>query len=98
MNRPDSEITIRSPGNTRGQPFGRGQVGHESVQIAVVDPQKRRAQAHRAVQLRVVMHLDQRIHPPVPRGILQLGGLPVLDRAMMIRMQSAPQARASATW
>jgi hypothetical protein len=25
------------------------------------------------------MHLDQRVHPPMPRGVLQLGGLRVLD-------------------
>jgi hypothetical protein len=33
-----------------------------------------------AVQLRPVMHLDQRVHPPMPRRVLQLARLPVARR------------------
>jgi hypothetical protein len=44
------------------------------------------------------MDLEQRIHPERLRGLLRSRPNWSSTAAMMIRMQSAPQTRASATW
>ena len=62
-------------------------------------PMSRERSLQRALELGFVVHFQQHIHAkrdaPHPRAPARCMSS---TAAMMIRMQSAPQARASATW
>ena len=87
----------RSSGTSRRQPLGRREVDLEGAQVAVVDADQRRASSASArSSLGLVMHLDQHVHAELERGVLEVARPSSSSTAaMMIRMQSAPQARAS---
>src|SRR5215470_375505 len=59
-------------GNSRCQPLGGRKRGLEGAQITVVDADKPRAQLERALELGLVVHLEQHIHAMSERGCLQL--------------------------
>ena len=68
----------------------------ERVQVPVVDADQPRFQAQRPFKLLLVVHLDQRVHAERDRRRFEFGCAAASSTAaMMIRMQSAPAARAS---
>ena len=58
-------------------------------------PISRASSAQRALELGLVVHLDQHVHAEIVRVVVERARLVVVDAAMITRMQSAPQARAS---
>jgi hypothetical protein len=83
----------------RRQALGGGKRGLEGPEIAVVDADEAGLEAEGALEFGFVVNFGQHVHAPVEGGGFQFGGEPVVDHGHdEIRMQSAPQARASATW
>ena len=95
---PLSPTSSRSAGHQRREPLGGLERRLEGPQVAVVDADQPRAKLQRPLHLGLVMHLDQHVHAELEGGLLERLRLASSTLAMMIRMQSAPQARASCTW
>ncbi len=90
----DDDAVVR---HARRQPLGRLQPGLEGLEVAIVDADQAAVERQRAIQLVLVVHFGDGVHVPgLGVGAERAGG-DVVDGAMMMRMQSAPQARASAT-
>ena len=82
----------------RGQPLAGRQRGLEGLEVAVVDADQARFEPQRALELGFVVHFEQHVHAERERGVSRASrAVASSTAAMMIRMQSAPQARASAT-
>ena len=59
-------------------------------------PTRRVSSFERAIQLRLVMGFDENVHVKIMRGCVERAWPRAsVTQAMMIRMQSAPEARAS---
>ena len=92
---PLSLTTMRSGGIfwiSRSDVFERRR---EVAQIAIVDADQLRLEPQRAVEFGLVMDLDEHVHGKIVRGGVNWLASSSETQAMMIRMQSAPVARAS---
>ena len=54
-------------GSEAREALGGGEVDAEVAQVAIVDPDQRRAERERALHLGFVVDLDQRVHAEPPR-------------------------------
>ena len=95
---PLSAMTMRSGGTQRRQTLGGGKRGGEGLEVAVVDADQLGVELKRAVKLGLVMHLGEHVHAEIGRAAsARSRAVASSTAAMMMRMQSAPSARASST-
>ncbi len=100
---PDSRCRSRRPArpgirDPRQRALGRAEVGLEALQIAIVDADELRAGRERALELRLVVHLDQRVEAESARVGEQRASAASESAATISSTASAPAARASSTW
>ena len=57
-----------------GEALEHGEVDRERLEVAVVDAEQRAREAQGALELGLVVHLDQHVHAEIGRGGGQLGG------------------------
>ena len=92
---PLSATISRSFGAKAREPLAGFERNREIAQIAVVDPEQPRLQRQGALDFGLVMGLGEDIHVQVMGGGVSAWASRSLTQAMMMRMQSAPAARAS---
>ena len=96
MKMPLSPTTTRSAGTRGASRSVVASVVSKVLRSRLLMPISRERELQRALELGLVMHLDQHVHAERERRVLELAAPRASSTAaMMIRMQSAPQARAS---
>ena len=85
-------------GNERLQPLADFQRGLEGLEVAVVDADQPAFEPQRALELELVVDLDQHIEAEIVRGLVERARGLVIDRGHDDEDRSPPQARASSTW
>ena len=95
---PLSPTTTRSSGTRGASRSADLERGDEGLEVAVIDADERRFEPERTLELGVVVHLEQHVHAEPIAAASISAAAPSSSAAMMMRMQSAPIARASATW
>ena len=77
---PLSPTITLAGGHARRQPLADRERGLEHLEIAVVDADQPRLQLQRAVELGLVVHLDQHVHAERERRVFELARGRVVER------------------